>query len=149
MLGRQDSHSRHRESIGSGSFRCKPLKQHALPESAHRKSPIRKTQRSNPLLGTKCHKNQRSKFTPDALPIACPMRTFPYFLVAISALESTRYVLVRSLITQRSQVQILPPQPFRGIQSIPDPSKRAPLSACFHLSPFDSSQPKLFGRSMN
>src|ERR1017187_8003111 len=43
--------------------------------------------------------------------MTCPKGTFPYFRIAISAVKSVRYLSVRSLITQRSVVQIHPPQP--------------------------------------
>ena len=55
---------------------------------------------------------QTPKQTPNRLPIGCPEGTFPYFRVAISAVKSVKCVSSRLLITQRSEVQILPPQPF-------------------------------------
>ncbi len=54
---------------------------------------------------------QTPKQTPNRLPIGCPEGTFPYFRVAISAVKSVKCVSSRLLITQRSLVQIQPPQP--------------------------------------
>jgi hypothetical protein len=41
------------------------------------------------------------------------MGTFPYFWVAIRAAKSATYASARPLITQRSLVQIQPPQPIK------------------------------------
>ena len=66
---------------------------------------------------------QTPKQTPNRLPIGCPEGTFPYFRVAISAVKSVKCVSSRSLITQRSLVQIQPPQPNKstayGILNLP------------------------------
>jgi hypothetical protein len=55
---------------------------------------------------------KRSKHAPNRLPIGCPGGAFRYFRVAIRAVKSATYASARPLITQRSQVQILPPQPI-------------------------------------
>jgi len=60
------------------------------------------------------------KRTPNRLPTVCPEDTFPYFRVAISAAKSVRYQSARTLITQRSVVQIHPPQP---LSRFPNPKK--------------------------
>ena len=57
-------------------------------------------------------KTQPRKLAPNKTPTGCPRGTSPYIRVAIVPANSTTYANARSLITQRSQVQILPPQPI-------------------------------------
>ena len=59
--------------------------------------------------------SQAPKFTPDSLPNPWKGGTFAYSLVPIRAVDSTTYESVHSLITQRSLVQIQPPQPIKSM----------------------------------
>ena len=83
-----------------------------------------------------------SKFTPNSLPNPCPVGTFPYFRVAIRPVKSSTYASSRSLITQRSVVQIHPPQPIKSIACnlIPGSAPEQALSLQFRQIVSDSGR---------